>query len=536
MKLLILLAATAAANAWVAEESFASKNEVEALECKNGKGNLADGQEVTIETPNYPKNYPNKAKCNWKIMVPAGEEVHIWCENFDVVRGDFLRVLGLTSKLYGSFADGFGEILPTANVKRTLKFQFRSNKKKSAGGFRCQIAAVAPNNGTEPTTVTGSSCMTNDGPASGSACAFPFNYMGVSHTGCTTIDGDTRPWCITQTTANGDLAASGAGPNWGYCDTTSCPVQETATTIPTAPVTTAVPEPGCGSCCTECTSQILTQCSSTFSSTPPFYSTVHTMPNTILDTDPTAFVSVSTASDGIVDFMWGPDGWSRQVPAWQFTAKFKDQDQDTVISFDKDVGDATFCAPHALKLAEAVGRIPTFARTDFIGLDIRPGTWGNPSGCTAWGGSGVITMCLGVGLRLIDNGNIEELFLHEGSHISLDRLIEGTDEWLCARQQDKNFISTYARDHVTREDVAETLTPWYAVTHSSSRVPAATIKKIKEAIPARLRVLSSFLGDSTVTGRRIWNEISRKSNQTRPDDTFTPEVIDPYLDEEFELF
>ena len=36
-----------------------------------------------------------------------------------------------------------------------------------------------------------------------------------------------------------------------------------------------------------------------------------------------------------------------------------------------------------------------------------------------------------------------------------------------------------------REDVAETLTPWYAVTHSSSRVPAATIKKIKEAIPAR---------------------------------------------------
>ena len=50
--------------------------------------------QVTIETPNYPKNYPNKAKCNWKIMVPAGEEVHIWCENFDVIRGDFLRVSG----------------------------------------------------------------------------------------------------------------------------------------------------------------------------------------------------------------------------------------------------------------------------------------------------------------------------------------------------------------------------------------------------------------------------------------------------------
>ena len=51
---------------------------------------------------------------------------------------------------------------------------------------------------------------------------------------------------------------------------------------------------------------------------------------------------------------------------------------------------------------------------------------------------------------------------------------------------------------------------------------------------SRLRVLSSLLGDSTVTGRRIWDlETSRNTNQTRPDDTYTPEVIDPYLDELF---
>ena len=48
--------------------------------------------QVTIETPNYPANYPNKAKCNWNIRVPAGEEVHIWCETFDVKKGDKLWV------------------------------------------------------------------------------------------------------------------------------------------------------------------------------------------------------------------------------------------------------------------------------------------------------------------------------------------------------------------------------------------------------------------------------------------------------------
>ena len=81
------------------------------MNCENGKDDLADGQEVSlhlsdhlepeifsslhqvnIETPNYPGNYPDKAKCNWKIKVPANEEVHIWCETFDLVRKDFLRV------------------------------------------------------------------------------------------------------------------------------------------------------------------------------------------------------------------------------------------------------------------------------------------------------------------------------------------------------------------------------------------------------------------------------------------------------------
>merc|ERR1719333_199505 len=230
MNFLVLLAAVAAANAWDPKKTFLPKNEIEALSCKNGKANLADGQEVTIESPNFPGNYPNKAKCNWKIKVPANEEMHIWCETFDLLKGDFLRVKGLTPKLYGSFDAGFGEYIPAASEARTLKVQFRSNKKKNAGGFRCQIAAYAQitGSGSGPTTGSGSgaSCLTNDGPAAGSACAFPFNFMGVTHFGCTTIDGDTTPWCSTLTDENNDHV-SGVGA-WGYCDA-SCPLQETGT-------------------------------------------------------------------------------------------------------------------------------------------------------------------------------------------------------------------------------------------------------------------------------------------------------------------
>merc|ERR1712088_170932 len=146
---IILLAVVAASNAWDAKKTFLERNdEVEALSCKNGIDILADGQEVTIETPNYPGNCPDKAKCNWRIKVPANEEVHIWCETFDLLKGDFLSIKRVKNKIFGTFEDGYGETIPATKKARWLRLQFRSNRKKNAGGFRCQIAAVAPGTGT----------------------------------------------------------------------------------------------------------------------------------------------------------------------------------------------------------------------------------------------------------------------------------------------------------------------------------------------------------------------------------------------------
>ena len=46
----------------------------------------------------------------------------------------------MTEKLYGTFEEGIGEILPATSEARTLRVQFRSNKRKNAGGFRCQVS------------------------------------------------------------------------------------------------------------------------------------------------------------------------------------------------------------------------------------------------------------------------------------------------------------------------------------------------------------------------------------------------------------
>ena len=56
-----------------------------------------------------------------------------------------------------------------------------------------------------------SGCVTVDSVT----CSFPFTYNGLEYWGCTTDDGDVRPWCSTDNT---DEEIK----KWGYCPT-SCP-------------------------------------------------------------------------------------------------------------------------------------------------------------------------------------------------------------------------------------------------------------------------------------------------------------------------
>ena len=57
-------------------------------------------------------------------------------------------------------------------------------------------------------------CSTVSGAVPDATCAFPFIFRGTRITSCTTIDGDSRPWCSTQTNVLG-VHVQG---NWGYCD------------------------------------------------------------------------------------------------------------------------------------------------------------------------------------------------------------------------------------------------------------------------------------------------------------------------------
>ena len=74
-------------------------------------------------------------------------------------------------------------------------------------------------------------------------CVFPWIYGGRIHEGCTTIDGDSQPWCSTQVDSTGVHVAGGT--NWEYCTESSCP----GTSATTTPQMSINPLNAPGSCC-----------------------------------------------------------------------------------------------------------------------------------------------------------------------------------------------------------------------------------------------------------------------------------------------
>merc|ERR1712112_399109 len=122
--------------------------QVPSLPC-GSRADLDEDEEVTLESPNYPNLYPNRAKCRWTLMVPAGKEVQVYCESFHIEKGDFLRIG--SDHWYGK-VDGGGSLrVPTGgelgDPQQKLKVVFKSNRRRQANGFRCTFDVEGENGG-----------------------------------------------------------------------------------------------------------------------------------------------------------------------------------------------------------------------------------------------------------------------------------------------------------------------------------------------------------------------------------------------------
>jgi hypothetical protein len=208
-------------------------------------------------------------------------------------------------------------------------------------------------------------------------------------------------------------------------------------------------------------------------------------PDIITASDPTTFQALSPKGQGNRTMFDRRANAFVQFQAYLFDATFSDG-LSAEIQVNPEFGSSEAARVEAEKYAIVIGRIPKALRLDVLTVWIHKGM--EPFG----GGNNNLLIHVGQGDAYIADGILEETFVHEAAHTSLDAAHAASAGWLSAQAKDVNFISTYARDNPAREDVAESVLPWLAVRYRASRISPAQITKIQRAIPNRLAYFDSL--------------------------------------------
>ena len=236
---------------------------------------------------------------------------------------------------------------------------------------------------------------------------------------------------------------------------------------------------------------------------PPFAGTLFIHADIITDTDPTTFESISYAGrGGRTMFDRRKDAWIRAHP-YLFEARYQDG-LHIEVQVNPEFESRDRAQAEALKYARMIGQLPTLLRVNVETVWIHRGN--NSLG----GGNNNLLIHTGDAEGLARDGLLEEGFIHEASHTSLDAGRARAADWCAAQARDARFISTYARDHPEREDVAESFPTYLAVRHRADRLPRSLLDTILKTIPNRIE----YFDDQPFSG--MWCPIKLADCRTEP--------------------
>ena len=212
---------------------------------------------------------------------------------------------------------------------------------------------------------------------------------------------------------------------------------------------------------------------------PPFSGTIFIAPNIITSSDPSTFQELTYAGQGSRRmFDRRVNGWIT-VNAYLFDASF-DDGLRAEVQVNPEFGGPEEARVEAEKYAEVIGRLPTVLREDVQTVWIHQGTQ------LFGGGNNNLLIHVGRGALYEADGILEETLMHEAAHTSLDAAHARAPGWLAAQAADGDFISTYAKQHPLREDIAESFVPWVAVRYRPDRISQSLANIILSTIPNRL--------------------------------------------------
>ena len=212
---------------------------------------------------------------------------------------------------------------------------------------------------------------------------------------------------------------------------------------------------------------------------PPYRGTVYIDPDVITSSDPTTFESLTDAGRGSRKmFDRRINDWTT-LNAYLFEARF-DDGLTIEVQVNPEFGSTSAARDEADKYCRVIGQLPTGLRT---GVET---VWIHRGDELLGGGNNNILIHQGHADQSMQRGFLEEELMHEAAHSSLDPDHKAAPGWLDAQEADGNFISTYARDHPDREDIAESYLPYFAVRYRPERILQSTLQTILRTIPNRV--------------------------------------------------
>lgn len=224
---------------------------------------------------------------------------------------------------------------------------------------------------------------------------------------------------------------------------------------------------------------------------PPFAGTTYVNPDIITSSDPTTFQNIVFSGRGERNV------FDRRVNAWSMlnTFLFNVTYSDGItleVRVNPEFFTPELAEVQAEKYSVVIGRLPKALRVEVKTVTINDGD------AAFGGGTNNLLIHTVRGEKHIERGFLEEVLVHEASHVSLDPHHKDSPGWIASQKADGNFISDNAKDNPTREDIAASFLMYIAVRYRADRLPEEIINIVNNTIPNRIKYFDSLSLDMDI--------------------------------------
>ena len=217
---------------------------------------------------------------------------------------------------------------------------------------------------------------------------------------------------------------------------------------------------------------------------PPYSGTIFIDADIITSSDPSSIQSTTYTGQSMVTM------FDRRVNDWVLGNAYLfnvvwDDGLTSVAQINSEFGSVANATIEAEKYAFLIGQLPKCLREDVNEIWVHKGVE------SFGGGNNSILIHTGQTINYENDGILEETLVHEASHTSLDAAHSASRGWLNAQVLDNEYISTYAQDNQTREDIAESFLTWLATKYRQAVISTVDFNNITQTIPNRLSYFDS---------------------------------------------